>query len=124
MSTNADKMNTEVVVQLGKIPWPLAPGPWRAFALFLIPSEKGVWQRKRLRDLTSEELNWVTKTFVVEYARRLVREEVNALVVIGKQYQCERCQHVWAGREDRKPVRCPKCTSPYWDKPRKEEIAK
>jgi len=35
-------------------------------------------------------------------------------------FKCERCGHEWLPRnhEDRPRV-CPKCKSPYWDKPRK-----
>lgn len=35
-----------------------------------------------------------------------------------KAYKCERCGHVWAPRTERRPTICPKCKSPYWDKPR------
>jgi predicted Zn-ribbon and HTH transcriptional regulator len=38
-----------------------------------------------------------------------------------KGYQCERCGHIWAPREDETPKVCPKCKSPYWDRPRKIE---
>jgi len=31
---------------------------------------------------------------------------------------CERCQHQWLSRKNQKPTVCPKCKSPYWDKPR------
>ena len=35
-------------------------------------------------------------------------------------FKCERCGHEWIPRnpEDHPRV-CPKCKSPYWDKPRK-----
>ncbi len=36
-------------------------------------------------------------------------------------YQCERCQHIWVPRVssgDELPAVCPKCKSPYWNKPR------
>ncbi len=38
-------------------------------------------------------------------------------------YQCERCEHEWIPRnvlvgEDVMPTVCPKCKSPYWDRPR------
>ena len=34
-------------------------------------------------------------------------------------FQCERCQHVWVPRNIDEPPRvCPKCKSPYWDRPR------
>jgi predicted Zn-ribbon and HTH transcriptional regulator len=39
-----------------------------------------------------------------------------------KGYQCERCNHKWIPREESEiPRVCPKCKSPYWDKPRKIE---
>jgi len=34
-------------------------------------------------------------------------------------YKCERCNHIWRGRGDKKPVVCSRCKSPYWDVPRK-----
>ena len=35
-------------------------------------------------------------------------------------YQCERCDHPWVPRTkiDEEPIICPKCKSPYWNKPR------
>jgi len=37
-------------------------------------------------------------------------------------YKCERCGHVWVprlyGKKKQEPVICPKCKSPYWNKPR------
>lgn len=40
-------------------------------------------------------------------------------------YRCERCGHVWAPRTSRRPIICPKCKSPYWDRPRlKQEDSK
>jgi predicted Zn-ribbon and HTH transcriptional regulator len=37
-------------------------------------------------------------------------------------YQCERCEHKWVPREEgEEPRVCPKCKSPYWNKPRKTE---
>jgi predicted Zn-ribbon and HTH transcriptional regulator len=40
------------------------------------------------------------------------------------QYTCERCEHVWIPRDtDNEPRVCPKCKSPYWNKPRKAVIA-
>jgi DNA-directed RNA polymerase subunit RPC12/RpoP len=35
------------------------------------------------------------------------------------QQRCYRCGKVWWPRQLRKPVRCPGCKSPYWDKPRR-----
>ena len=35
-------------------------------------------------------------------------------------YRCERCYHIWLPREmEQVPRVCPKCKSPYWDRPRK-----
>src|SRR5918996_219519 len=35
-------------------------------------------------------------------------------------YECSRCGHRWIPRTktDTEPTICPKCKSPYWDKPR------
>jgi len=35
-------------------------------------------------------------------------------------YRCERCSHEWIPRDVRRePSVCPKCKSPYWNRPRK-----
>jgi len=35
-------------------------------------------------------------------------------------WECERCGHQWMPREkDVEPRVCPKCKSPYWNKPRR-----
>ena len=40
-------------------------------------------------------------------------------------WQCERCGHVWIPHEKGfKPRVCPKCKSPYWDRPRKKQQGK
>jgi hypothetical protein len=31
---------------------------------------------------------------------------------------CLRCDHRWWPRSPKQPVRCPKCTSPYWNRER------
>ncbi len=37
-------------------------------------------------------------------------------------FRCERCGHKWAPRNKREqPAVCPKCKSPYWNKPRKRK---
>jgi len=42
-------------------------------------------------------------------------------------YKCSRCGHIWMPRdiswreEGVKPAVCPKCKSPYWDRPKKKE---
>ena len=41
-----------------------------------------------------------------------------------KGYECERCKHTWIPRSkiDELPTICPKCKSPYWNKPRQDSI--
>ena len=34
-------------------------------------------------------------------------------------YRCERCGHEWVPRMKEEPRVCPKCKSPYWNRPRK-----
>lgn len=35
-------------------------------------------------------------------------------------YRCERCTHEWIPRDmEQEPAVCPKCKSPYWNRPRK-----
>jgi len=36
-----------------------------------------------------------------------------------KKLKCLRCEHEWVPRQE-DVRRCPKCNSPYWDKPKKE----
>jgi DNA-directed RNA polymerase subunit RPC12/RpoP len=36
-------------------------------------------------------------------------------------YRCERCSHEWIPRAaEQEPSVCPKCKSPYWNRPRKK----
>jgi len=35
-------------------------------------------------------------------------------------YRCERCTHEWIPKDiENEPAVCPKCKSPYWNRPRK-----
>jgi len=37
-------------------------------------------------------------------------------------YKCERCGHEWIPRNKKEtPIICPKCKSPYWNKPKKKK---
>jgi NAD-dependent SIR2 family protein deacetylase len=46
--------------------------------------------------------------------------KINGMVQIWG-WQCERCDHEWLPRNrERKPKVCPKCKSPYWNKPRQQ----
>ena len=39
-------------------------------------------------------------------------------------YRCERCGHEWVPRDfDAEPKVCPKCKSPYWNRPRKQKMS-
>ncbi len=39
-------------------------------------------------------------------------------------YRCELCEHEWIPRDlERDPEVCPKCKSPYWDRPKKKATA-
>jgi predicted Zn-ribbon and HTH transcriptional regulator len=33
---------------------------------------------------------------------------------------CTRCGETWLRRTLERPKKCPRCTSPYWDKPRRQ----
>jgi DNA-directed RNA polymerase subunit RPC12/RpoP len=36
-------------------------------------------------------------------------------------YRCERCNGEWVPKDaEREPVACPRCKSPYWNRPRKK----
>jgi DNA-directed RNA polymerase subunit RPC12/RpoP len=57
---------------------------------------------------------------------------VNILPRMAKQtrkvtvYICERCEHEWIPRDadpKSEPRVCPKCKSPYWNKPRRNAKA-
>lgn len=37
------------------------------------------------------------------------------------KYGCERCGHEWIARGEQPPTACPRCKSPYWDRPREKE---
>ena len=37
--------------------------------------------------------------------------------MIGDNLNCERCGHKWLQRGSSEPKFCPKCKSPYWQKP-------
>ena len=37
-------------------------------------------------------------------------------------FRCERCEHEWVPRDKTEEPRvCPKCKSPYWDRPRRTD---
>ena len=47
--------------------------------------------------------------------------KVNPYILI-KGFRCYRCAHEWRPRNlETKPAVCPKCKSPYWNKPKKSK---
>ena len=38
-----------------------------------------------------------------------------------QKLQCLRCNHIWIPKKEIIVI-CPKCKSPYWDRPRKNKI--
>lgn len=40
-----------------------------------------------------------------------------------QQQTCLRCANIWWPRRPQKPLRCPRCKSPYWHRPRKLKTA-
>ncbi len=51
--------------------------------------------------------------------RQRVLASGNATSLELRQQACHRCGKVWWPRRPNKPVRCPGCKSPYWDRPRR-----
>lgn len=68
-------------------------------------------------DLTSIVLHTILKLYIC-----LIRKRYIAMgKVILEGFQCERCKHIWVPRTttEGEPTICPKCKSPYWNKPRR-----
>lgn len=40
------------------------------------------------------------------------------------QHTCLRCGNTWWPRRPSKPLRCPNCKSPYWDRPRRVKVSR
>ena len=36
--------------------------------------------------------------------------------------ECTRCSYSWHPKQEKLPVRCPACGSPYWNKERKKDV--
>lgn len=57
-------------------------------------------------------------------ARRVLREITDGnhkLYVVTDTLTCLRCGHNWEPRADQPPKFCPRCNSPYWNKPRQNK---
>ena len=46
------------------------------------------------------------------------------ILIKKKGFKCERCEHEWIPRNEEIPIICPKCKSPYWNKPKKNQNKK
>ncbi len=57
-------------------------------------------------------LIYCSKVFKVSNNIILMKKEINVY-----ECKCERCEHEWITRSEDVPIVCPKCKSPYWDKP-------
>ncbi len=43
------------------------------------------------------------------------------IIIKTKGFKCERCDHEWVPRnKTERPIICPSCKSPYWNRPRKK----
>lgn len=53
-----------------------------------------------------------------------MQEEAFRVKIEVDGYQCLRCGHKWVPRGEGKgvPTICPRCKSPYWNKPRKNAL--
>jgi len=65
-------------------------------------------------------------TSAEDYIPIIHNRELHAIKIIDPKdipklpkYTCQRCGHTWTPRTE-KPEHCPKCNSPYWNKPRKK----
>lgn len=58
----------------------------------------------------------------------VIRTSVDAMpykVIKTVYFICSRCKYEWIPRDSgKRPVTCPKCRSPYWDRPRTRIHAK
>jgi len=44
------------------------------------------------------------------------------IIIKTEGYKCERCGHEWVPRnKEESPIICPKCKTPYWNKPKKRK---
>jgi len=43
------------------------------------------------------------------------------VIIRRKGYKCDRCVHEWVPRNEEMPIICPKCKSPYWNRPKKNK---
>jgi len=61
----------------------------------------------------------LSKRFGTNPAPLRVLSSGNKLSAGLQRQHCQRCGKAWWPRQPQKPIRCPGCKSPYWDKPRR-----
>ena len=50
---------------------------------------------------------------------------MQTIKIIRKGFKCGRCEHEWVPNNiNTPPIVCPNCKSPYWNKPRKNNLNK
>lgn len=54
-------------------------------------------------------------------ARRLLIRACIRIARAHDKLRCTRCAWEWRSRKAGRPGQCPKCHSPYWDKPRRAD---
>lgn len=53
-----------------------------------------------------------------KYARNQLNIMAKVKITV-EGFKCERCGHQWVARGKQEPIVCPKCHSPYWNRPKK-----
>ena len=73
------------------------------------------WQQTKLNTV---KLNpYLTGIYLRYIVRPMAKQKISVY-----RYTCERCEHEWIPRDtDNEPRVCPKCKSPYWNKPRQKK---
>ena len=55
---------------------------------------------------------------MVSSSRMKYNPKPRQLKIQRKTYECLRCQYRWTPYHGKRPRRCARCQSPYWDQPR------
>lgn len=59
---------------------------------------------------------------IISHSKLYVSVPKTSVIVTG--WRCGRCGHEWLPQTTAEPKRCPKCKSPYWNRPRVRFIEK
>ncbi len=92
----------------------------------------GVVEPYPLGGIATEEETALAEELMADYDEAAARHEVLVVEIDDERWvwgikdtlphlQCLRCGHEWMPRSEERPGNCPKCKSPYWDKPRKRQ---